>query len=103
MKEVTVYRNGAYNAEEVIGLEHDSIDTISDAKVIKVTELFIAHTEWPNFSNEEINELHFVIVDGVAYPFDLPFYEGDADEGEDEQLYPENWEDVIGLIEGFGR
>ena len=103
MKEVTVYRNGAYDAEEVIGLKHDLIDTISDSKVIKVTEPFTAHTEWPNFNNEEINELHFVIEDGVAYPFDLPFCEADIDEGIDEQLYPETWEDVVGLVEGFGR
>ena len=111
MKEVKVYTNGTYNESEIKQLDFKTIKTIGDYEIIRTNEQFVGKCEWPDsWSGGDLRKIfepgqHFVIGwgDGVAYPFDTPFYEADEDEGIKEQLYPETPDDVLGLVESFGR
>jgi len=100
MKVIGSYDSGVFKAREILSLPHEDVAEICGNKVIKVTEPFKV------FDGNEIYEMGntlFIISDGIAYPFDTPFYEGDEDEGIALQEMPEDCDDVRGLIEGFGR
>ncbi len=91
--------NGTYNAYE---LNYEIVDTIESADIVVLEEDIKAwDSKTLRYYTVERGQ-NFVVSDGVAYPFDTPLYEADEDEGIEEQVMPGSWEDVIGIMEGFG-
>ena len=99
MKVVGLYDSGAFKTSEISKLKHEIVGNAGEFPIVKIIEPYgffynVALTNGPEL---------FVIDDGFAYPFDTPFYEADQHDGIKEQKYPMTNEDVMGLIEGFGR
>ena len=100
MKEVGYYDNGAFKASEIMDLKHEIAGEAGEYPIVKIIE------PYGYFYRGELTkgpELFVIDEYGFAYPFDTPFYEADQQDGIKEQMFPLTNEDVLGLIEGFGR
>lgn len=99
MKVVGHYDSGAFKASEILELKHKIVGNAVEFPIVKIIEPYGFFYNWALTNGPE----HFVVYDGFAYPFDTPFHEADDTEGIKEQEYPLTNDDVLGLIEGFGR
>ena len=99
MKEIEVYQNGTVCESSLLESNYTQIATIGDYTIVQTKE------EVGNYIDNFPPYTYFVVGwgNGVAYPFDTPFYEGDEEEGIVEQKFPETYEDILSIVEGFGK
>ena len=95
-------QNGTFHKEDILGFDHEEVRKIGDdVAIVRVNEP-LAYFHGDRLHHDDAGRF-FAIYDSIAYPFDVPFYPEDKEEGIKAQEMPERWEDALGLIESFGR
>ena len=103
MKIIGSYDNGTIKADVVLNyLDTSLIKSVGEYVIYRIDEPIKIFTGSKFY---EVDTGMHVVIDrdkNIAYPFDVPFYPADQEEGYPEQKYPESPDDILGLVESFG-